>query len=296
MRKFLTILAALVVPLFAIRTIDLWFFIDRKTGYVTEWTLFIRILIGLAVVAIGVFAGIGRRRSLRPVEEDLESGNSSIERSSVPAGVCFFIAGIMAATASVSTLFRLFSSGEIDYLFQPANVLIGAGISKIYYIFAILSALLGLVAAFWLMLVGAWHFRGTGHFAGGRFLSIFVALWFYVRVIRDFVRHPINPNNTTSLVMIFSVLMLALFYTKYCKVVSVDFPLGEEPALFSFGVMAFLWVVGFGLPTVIVYFESGDWNGLIALIADVFAAVAALSALYAQLPAKKEQLEEKKAA
>ena len=286
MKKFLILITALVIPIACIRIADIMFFIDWETGYVTKGGIIIRIGLSLIVILLGYLTGIKRKRTLKDFEIDIESTNSSIERSSVPAGIFFFIAGFATASAAVGMIFNLISSGEINNVLMSKQELVKIGSSRLYYILLLTSIVLSVFVAFWHMLVGSWYFRGEGHFAGGRFISIFVAVWYYIRVINDFIRFPINPSNTTSLALIFSVLILSLFYTKFTKVVSVDFPMNEDPPLFCFGLAAFLWVAGIGAPTAVIIFSHGEPMQLFIIAADFFAAVAALFSLFARVPAE----------
>ncbi len=281
-------MVALAVLLVAVRTADLLFFVDWETGFISGFSIYPRIAIALSIVVFAFFGRIDRKRSLKDYEIDFESTNSSIERSSIPTGICFFLTGFATVAASVGTIYNFIVSGEIANLFKTNAELLNIGLNKLYYILLVASSLLGVFSAFWFMLVGAWHIRGEGHFAGGRFISVFVAIWYYARVIMDFIRHPVNPNNTTSVVLLFSVLLLALFYTKYTKVVSIDFPLIEDPPLFVFGIAAFLWMIGLGAPTGMILVERGDTYKLLQLIGDGMAALSAMAAIYARLPQKEK--------
>jgi hypothetical protein len=186
----------------------------------------------------------------------------------------------------------MYTSGEFDYLKKTNEELLSMGRSKLYYILVVVSIALGIIVAFWFMLVGSWYFRGEGYFSGGRYLSIFVIAWFYIRIIKEFLRSPINPNNTTSLFMIISVLVLALFYSKDTKVVSTDFPLIEDPSLFSFGGLSFIWILSIGTPTLLVLISNGNvFDQVIMLIADTLSAIAAFSTLFAKLPIRQKKLE-----
>jgi len=288
-RKSLVAAATLVFPVFVARVADLLLFIDWRTGYVKFGSIYIRAFVALLVVLIGFLAGSERQRVLRvnAPYSDLESTNSSIERSSLPAGISFFITGFAIVAASVGILYNLVLSGEIMNIFMSSEELLLMGYSKLYYVLFVFSSVLGIFVAFWFMLVGSWHFRGEGHFAGGRFISIFVAVWYYTRVFKDFVRRPINPSNTNSLALLFSVMILAIFFTKFTKVVSIDFPMADEPSLFRFGIIAFLWVIGIGAPTALVLIDHQEINQLFMLAADFFAAISALTAVFARLPAKQ---------
>ena len=286
MRKTLTLFSLLAIPLFAVRVFDLCFFVDRATGFVDEWVYYIHLGVGLIVVVLGMAVGNGTRRWLRRYGEDIDSTNASLDRSSLPAGFCFFIAGVAVVAASVGILFGMLQRGELPNGIINREFFGIDELARLYFWLLLVSAVQGIFVAFWFMLVGAWYFRGTGRFAGGRFMSVFVALWYYLRVMKDFVRQPVNPKNTTALVMIFGILILSLFYTKYAKAVSVDFPVREQPTLVAFGVMSFLWVFGLGAPTALIIVETGDISEILVLAADVFAAIAALAAVYASLPAK----------
>ena len=285
----MVVTAALVFPVFAARVADLLLFIDWRTGYVNSGSIYFRAIAALVIVSIGFFAGYERLRMLKVYAPDseYESTNSSMERSSFPAGISFFLTGFAIVAASVGILYNLVLSGEIMNVFKSADELLMMGYSKLYYILFIFSSALGVFVAFWFMLVGSWHFRGEGHFAGGRFISIFVAVWYYTRVFKDFVRHPVNPSNINSLALLFSVLSLAIFFTKFTKVVAVDFPLADDPSLFRYGVIAFLWVVGVGAPTALVLIDQREFNQLFMLAADFFAAFSALTAVFARLPARQ---------
>jgi len=281
--------AAMVIPVFTARVIDLWFFIDHRTGYVAAGSIYIRVVAALIVVALGYFAGNERLRMLRVFaqDSDVESTNSSMERSSIPTGISFFLTGFAIVAASVGVLYNLIASGDIVNVLRSSDELLSMNLSKLYYTLHIFTSAFGIFIAFWYMLVGCWYFRGEGHFAGGRYISVFVAVWYYARVFKDFVRHPINPNNTNSLALLFSVMALAMFFTKYTKVVAVDFPLADEPLLFRYGIIAFIWVAGVGFPTALILAEQRDYNQLFVVIADLFAAFSALSAVFARLPARQ---------
>ena len=288
MRKYLLFVTIMVLPVAAVRFFDILFFIDWETGYAARGGIYLRAALSLILVIMGCYSGFKRRRSQRDFEIDIESTNSSIERSSIPAGIFFLVAGFATASAEVGVAYDLISNGEIQNVLKSNAELLRIGSSKLFYILLIISTALGVLVAFWHLLIGSWFFRGEGHFAGGRFISIFIAVWYYIRIINDFIRYPVNPNNTTSLALVFSVLILALFYTKFTKVVSTDFPLSEEPSLFCFGVISFLWVVGVGAPTAVILVQHNDTSQLLMLAADVFASLAALGCLYARLPAKPE--------
>ncbi|MCL1830805.1 MAG: hypothetical protein FWG21_05170 [Oscillospiraceae bacterium] len=287
MSRYLRLLTILVLPFAAARTVDLLFFTDWLTGFVIEGSIYIRLAVALIIVGLGFTAGLVRVRSLKEFESDIESTNSSIERMSIASGVCFFLAGFANAAASVGVFYTMYSSGELNYLTKTNDELLSLGRSKLYYVLVLISIALGVFVAFWFMLVGSWYFRGEGHFSGGRYLSIFVVIWFYIRVIKDFLRFPINPNNTTSLYLIISVLCLSLFYSKYAKVISTDFPLIDDPSLFSFGGLAFIWMLSIGAPTIIVLISKHEMDQVIVLVADTISAIAAFSTLFAKLSPKQ---------
>ena len=279
----------LTIPIAAARILDLIFFTDWITGYFIEGSVYIRVAVALVVVFLGYFTGFVRRRSIKEFEYDIESTNSSIERLSIAGGVCFFLAGVANAAASVAVFYTLYTSGEISYIKRSSEELLSIGKSKLYYVLLLASIVLGVLAAFWFMLVGSWYFRGEGHFSGGRYLSIVVVVWFYVRIIKDFLEFPINPNNSTSLVLIISTLFLALFYSKFAKVISTDFPLIDDPSQFSYGGVAFIWVVAVAAPTIIVLIDKNRIAQVVSTSADIISAIAALSTLFAKLPGRKQE-------
>jgi len=288
-RRYLRILIIFVIPVAILRTADLLFFIDRETGFVKEGSIYIRVAGCLFVLFLGLLTKVVRKRSLDSVGNDIESTNGSMERSSFAAGLSFIIAGFTTAVSSVGTLFAVFSSEEGFLLKKSSEELMHMGISKFYYIVFFASAIFGVYVAFWMMIVGSWHFRGEGYFSLGRFGSVFVVFWYYLRIMKDFLKFPVNPNNTTSIAILISVLALAVFYTKLAKSISVDFPLSDEPSLFSTGAVAFLLVVGIGTPTVVVFAGNEMIDNILAICADFFAAVAALCTIYARLPAKEKK-------
>ena len=289
MRRYLQTLVFLAIIVAAARTVDLLFFTDWVTGFVTQGSIYIRVAVAISVVFFGYFTGTVRRRNLKEIEYDIESGNSSMERTSVISGICFFLTGFATAASSVGVFYTMYMSGEITYLSRTSEELLNMGRSKLYYILVVASIVLGVFVAFWFLLVGSWYFRGEGHFAGGRYISILVIIWYYIRVIKDFLKFPINPNNTTSLFLLLSILSLALFYTKYTKVISIDFPLIEDPPLFGFGGLTFLWILGIGAPTMLILFTNREIDQIVVMSADVMAAISALSSLYARLPKKRRR-------
>lgn len=289
MNKYLKLLVILALPIAAARIIDIFFFTDWITGFVTGGSIYIRVAVALGVVFLGYFTGIVRARSLKEFENDIESTNSSIERMSITSGICFFLAGFANAASSVGVFYTMYVSGEFSNFKKTNDELLNMGSSKLYYILLLATIALGIVVSFWFMLVGSWYFRGEGYFSGGRYLSIFVVLWFYIRVIKDFLKFPINPNNTTSLFLMISVLFLALFYSKYAKVISTDFPMLEDPSMFSFGGLAFIWIVAVAVPTIPIMISKGETDQIIILCADTLSAIAAFSTLCAKLQIRQSK-------
>ena len=272
------------VPVAAARTIDILLFTDFTTGFVTKGSIYIRLAAAIAVVVLGYITGYVRKHSLKDFETDIESTNSSIDRMSIGSGVCFFFAGFATAAASVGVFYTSLKSGEFGFILKANETLLAMGRNKLYYILLVIYILLGVFVALWFMLLGSWYLRGEGHFSGGRYTSVIVIIWFYVRVVKDFLEFPINPYNTTSLALIVSVLFLSLFYSKYSKVISTDFPLIDEPLLFSHGGLAFIWTIAVGAPTIIILLQKNEIDRVLVLVADTISAVAALSALFAKLP------------
>ena len=289
MRRYLRTLIILVVPVAILRTADLLLFIDRETGFVKQGSIYIRVAGCLFVLLLGLLTKLICKRSLKSDGDDIESTNGSMERSSFAAGISFVIAGFATAVSSVGVLFAIFSSKEGLLLKKSSEELQHMGISKFYYIVLLGSAVVGVYVAFWMMLVGSWHFRGEGYFSLGRLGSVFVIFWYYLRIMKDFLKFPVNPNNTNSVALLISVLALAVFYTKLAKSISIDFPLADEPSLFSTGAIAFLLVVGIGTPTAVIFMKDGMIDQVLVMCADFFAAVAALCSIYARLPAKERK-------
>ena len=281
-------MTALVFPIVAARTADLLLFIDWTSGYSNGGSIYVRAAVVLVIAVFAFCCFIVRKRMTNGSDENSEAITSGyLERSSFFAGTCLFLAGFATAAASVGVFYDMVSGRDLSDIMKNGGELFRAGDGGLYYILLVASAALGIFVAFWFMLVGIWYFRGEGYFAGGSFISVLVAVWYYTRVIKDFIRNPVNPNNTTALALLFSVLILAVFYTKLSKAVSVDILSSEEPLLAGAGAAAFLWVLGIGVPTAVILVNTRDYIGLLALVADAFAAVAALSVVFVRLPVRR---------
>ncbi len=231
---------------FAFRLIDSLFFVNPETGFYDGGSTALRIavLIALAAVCI-VFSRSFKQKASLPEKAE----------KSLPAVLFFLLASLFALIGSAAS-----AAGSLR-LVQP----IGRVITYI-------CCILGILAAVWFFVAAYYYFKGKALF--GRYFSVAVILWFCFRALSEFVRAPINANNSVALVSLASELILAAFFLSLGQYFSLE---NKKEAFakkaVSLSLLALTFAAGVGGATVITYIKSGDTAGAALSAADAFAAL-----------------------
>lgn len=231
---------------FAFRLIDTLLFVNPKTGFYDGGSTVLRIVILVALAAVCVFFA----RKFKP-----EAGIPEDKARNLPAALFFLLAGLFALIGSAS------EAADTVKLIQP----IGRVITYI-------CCILGILAAVWFFAAAYYYFKGKALF--GRYLSVAVILWYCFRALTEFVRAPINANNSVVLVSLASELILAALFLAFGRYLSLEKGRVEfAQKTVSLSLLALVFVFGVGGATVVTYLKAGETSGAILALTDAFAAL-----------------------
>lgn len=260
----------LLIALLVLRLSDLLFFCDPITGYLSGGSDLVRAVAAAGVVVF--FALLYRvykqRLSLARPREKSEETNDDAEAEPAfapgappQAGNSFLIAALFLLCAVGVVVYSVFLYRQLgidsafSLLFASKQQLLSRGYANGYFKYDLLLCLIGFLAALWFVFSAAWFAKGRGRFLGGRFYSVIVILWLFMRVVRLFFNRSINQHNTLAVAATFAVVVLAVFFTKYAKFTSLDFPKSDLPGLLCWGIVSFLIVVGVNAPGAISHIQ-----------------------------------------
>ena len=94
------------------------------------------------------------------------------------------------------------------------------------------------------------------------------------RAISDYSIAPVNPNNAVILCCLISDLLLALFYLRYARAVSLGYQQKHIKWLAPIAVLVSAFILGFKLPLLFLSSQFSIQN-IIFILSDALAAVAA---------------------
>lgn len=270
-------LALLILPLFILRATDVLFNVDPHTGFFTAKTGWLFYGVGLGVlVLMAILAAL----KIRKVSE-----NTFAPPAPNFFGALFLAsAGVIVLVGSVSMLLKIIQQPldgitgspmfELRYLFMRRTDLL-AIVRNTHFRIEFWCALAGILVVSWAFVSIAWRL-GRGK-SGAPVLLCLPAVWFGLRAICDYAIAPVNPNNTIILSCLITDLLLALFYLRFARVIS----LGRQPShikwLAPHALLAAGFTLTFNLPLLLL--SSGAMFSELNVLFICSDAAAALAAL-----------------
>jgi hypothetical protein len=246
LRKKYYLCGSAAVLFFVLRAIDTLLFINPETGYYDGGSVALRVA-GLVLLAVASSLLANWFRPACAIPEKKEKNPL--------AALFFLLAGIAALIGSASEIANALK------LILP----LGRAITYI-------CCLLGVAAAVWFILAARWLTNDRQAF--GRFVTIAVILWYCFRALTEFVRAPINANNSVVLVSLASELIMASFFLALGRYLSLEGDKADfAKKTLTLAFPALLFVAGVGGATLITYIKAGETANAALAAADALGAV-----------------------
>ncbi len=237
-------LISVALLFFSLRFLDVLFI--SGMGINTLLVDFIHFTAYLACVGFAVIIFLQYRKKTKNLSEQ-DAFFSKNEIKAFHMGVfpvLFTVTAILIGASSVSIGYRVIIG--ISTFNQPIFMSIYASVIEL--VLDLISAISGLVAMFWLILVSLWFLRGKGELAVNSYFSLSIVLWFYSRALSGFLGKSINQHQSAEIIALFSLVSLALGFAKFSRFLAFNFSVRDYAALISTSVFCLVWVVGLAGP------------------------------------------------
>lgn len=265
MRKWFRLLGLAVVPLFAVRIVDVSRNINLQTGFYDSGNTVSRVA-SIAAVLLVVFIMYLLSRK----DEDFMRHKLT---NNPLGGIFFALSGITVILASTLQFIYVFRQANIRNIFMSKKALYLAGFDTTHFRIEFWCAIVGVAAAIWFFFACYCYFSDAGQLTKVPLLSCLPILWYALRALSDFSISPVNPHNALIITYIAVNLLLGMFYLRFARFISLGFLPDDARRLVPYAMLAFVFTVSFKAPLVTIL-PQGSVDMLLAL-ADGMTAVTA---------------------
>lgn len=265
MRKLYRLLALVVVPIFVFHLVDTIQHMNPSTGFYTSSNGFLR---AFSLLAAAAAAGIAFLRTRQFEDRQFKAPDSSFF-----ATLLFALSGIAVALASALQLINVFEQASFQNIFMSKKALYLAGFTTSHFRIEFWSSLVGFCAAAWFIYAGWCLFQDPKQLAKGRLFNGLPVIWYGLRAISDFSLSPVNPHNTLIITYIAVSLMLAMFYLRFTRYMTLEYQPGDFRRLVLDALLVFIFTISFKLPIAVILPYQMD--RMLLAIADTLTALTA---------------------
>jgi len=243
MKRLWSLLALFTLPFALLRSWDVLYNIDARTGFFYSSGWLRHILILLTVLSITLYSFVLARRT--PLT-DHGTGSSPLI-----ALLGLFSAAVITWGSALQIVGSL-QVGGFRALFMSRRALFGMGLTSIHFQSAFWSGVFGLAAALWFVWLAWSYLCRNGAVTTMPVLCVLPVLWYLVRAFSDFSYAPINYNNTLVFSCLFADLLLALGWYRFLYCSIQGFPTDVLAKASPYALLAFLFTLSFKLPVLLI--------------------------------------------
>lgn len=267
MRTLFRFSLLMILPLFVLRTADVLMNVDVTTGFFAAQTGGLFWGAGLALLALAaVLLALKNRKAY------LRFAPAS---PSFLGALLLAVTGILIEIGSFGMLLNVIQQPGFEYrhLFISRVELFALGVTSIHFRMEFWCALLGILLIGWIFLWIAWRV-GHGELAKAPVLFCLPVVWFAMRAVCDYTIAPINPHDNMILTRLIADLLLALFYLRYARAISLGRQQNHLRGLAPYALLAGGFMLAFKLPLLFLASQFSP-SDVLLIAAEAVAAAAA---------------------